>query len=70
MFPEDDGLVVIDLLGRRVTEPLDWSAAEEFLDNLGIGYLANPFGCSSTTVAACACASSGRRRRQISAGRW
>jgi len=43
MLPEDDGFVVIDLLGRRRTEPLDWFAAEKFLDELGIGYLADPF---------------------------
>lgn len=35
--------VVIDLLGRPRTEPLDWAAAEEYLDDLGIGYLADPY---------------------------
>ncbi len=43
MLPEDDGFVVIDLLGRRRTDPLDWFSAEKFLDELGIGYLADPF---------------------------
>jgi hypothetical protein len=43
MLPEADGFVVIDLLGRSRTEPLDWFAAEQFLDDLGIGYLADPF---------------------------
>ncbi|HEY1531035.1 MAG TPA: hypothetical protein VGF80_09485 [Galbitalea sp.] len=43
MLPEGDGFVVIDLLGRRRTEPLDWFSAEQFLDELGIGYLAEPF---------------------------
>jgi hypothetical protein len=43
MLPEGDGFVVIDLLGRRVTESLDWFSAEQFLDNVGIGYLAEPF---------------------------
>jgi hypothetical protein len=43
MLPEADGFVVIDLLGRRRTEILDWFAAEQFLDELGIGYLADPF---------------------------
>ena len=43
MLPEGDGFVVIDLLGRRCTEALDWFAAEQFLDELGIGYLADPF---------------------------
>ncbi len=43
MLPEGDGFVVIDLLGRRRTDPLDWFSAEKFLDELGIGYLADPF---------------------------
>jgi hypothetical protein len=43
MLPEDDGFVVIDLLGRRRTDVLDWFRAESFLDELGIGYLADPF---------------------------
>ena len=43
MRPEGDGFVVIDLLGRDVTAPLDWMTAEETLDALGIGYLADPY---------------------------
>ena len=43
MLPKDEGFVVIDLLGRRRTDPLDWFSAEKFLDELGIGYLADPF---------------------------
>lgn len=43
MLPEGDGFVVIDLLGRRRTDPVDWFTAETFLDDLGIGYLADPF---------------------------
>jgi hypothetical protein len=43
MLPEGGGFVVIDLLGRRRTEPVDWVTAESFLDELGIGYLADPF---------------------------
>lgn len=41
--PSGDGFVVIDLLGRPRTEPLDWLAAETFLDDLGIGYLAHRY---------------------------
>lgn len=37
-----DGFHVLDLLGRQHTEePVDWLAAEELLDSLGIGYLAD-----------------------------
>jgi hypothetical protein len=38
-----DDFIAIDLLGREVTEPTDWLTAEEALDELGIGYLAEPF---------------------------
>lgn len=41
MAPEGEGFVVIDLLGRRRTESVDWQDAEETLDVLGIGYLAD-----------------------------
>ena len=43
MLPEGDGFVVIDLLGRRRSEALDWLAAEEALETLGIGYLADMY---------------------------
>jgi hypothetical protein len=43
LAPEGDGFVVIDLLGRRRTEALDWSSAGQVLDELGLGYLADPF---------------------------
>lgn len=43
MRPEGDGFVVIDLLGREVTGAIDWLAAEELLEETGIGYLADPF---------------------------
>lgn len=43
MLPQGDGFVVIDLLGRARTEALDWLAAEEFLEQLGIGYLADRY---------------------------
>lgn len=40
MAPDGEGFVVIDLLGRRRAEAVDWHRAEETLDALGIGYLA------------------------------
>lgn len=43
MSPEGDGFAVIDLLGRRITGPVDWLTAEETLEALGIGYLADPY---------------------------
>jgi len=43
MLPEGDGFVAIDLLGRRHTAAVDWLDAEEALDELGIGYLAEPY---------------------------
>lgn len=42
MKPVDEGFVAIDLLGRQCTEVVDWMVAEETLDALGIGYLADP----------------------------
>lgn len=41
MVPRGDGFVVIDLLGRERTGAVDWLVAEETLDELGIGYLAD-----------------------------
>lgn len=43
MRPQGDGFVVIDLLGRPRTVPLEWLDAEEFLEELGIGYLADRY---------------------------
>ena len=43
MRPEGEGFVVIDLLGRELTRSVDWFEAETTLDDLGIGYLADPF---------------------------
>ena len=43
MAPEGEGFVAIDLLGRRLSEPVDWLTAEETLDAHGIGYLAEPY---------------------------
>lgn len=41
MLPEGEGFVVIDLLGRPRTEAVDWLTAEETLEEIGIGYLAD-----------------------------
>ncbi|ALJ22154.1 hypothetical protein [Microbacterium sp. No. 7] len=41
MRPEGDGFVVVDLLGRDRTDAVDWLDAEDALDALGIGYLAD-----------------------------
>jgi hypothetical protein len=43
MAPAGEDYIVIDLLGRPRTEPGDWLTAEEVLDDLGIGYLADPY---------------------------
>ena len=43
MRPEGDGFVVIDRLGRERSEAVDWFTAEEALDDLGIGYLADKY---------------------------
>jgi hypothetical protein len=43
MRPERDGFVAVDLLGRSLTDAVDWLAAEETLESTGIGYLAEPF---------------------------
>lgn len=43
MRPVGESFVVVDLLGRDRTAPVDWLEAEEALDDLGIGYLAEPF---------------------------
>ena len=44
IVPDGDGFRVRDLLGREVTSgPVDWLEAEETLDALGIGYLADRY---------------------------
>jgi hypothetical protein len=40
MRPEGDGFVPVDLLGRDLGGAVDWLTAEEALDRVGIGYLA------------------------------
>ena len=52
MVPEGDGFLIVDLLGRPVTDtPLDWLEAEETLDALGIGYLADIYELTTDAVA-------------------
>ena len=41
--PEGDDFVAVDLLGRKRTDAVDWLTAEEALEELGIGYLADPY---------------------------
>lgn len=43
LAPTGDGFVVVDLLGRPRSAEVDWQTGEELLDELGIGYLADPF---------------------------
>ncbi len=44
IVPDADGFRVRDLLGRELTgESIDWVDAEELLDDLGIGYLADRY---------------------------
>jgi len=43
MRPQGEGFVVVDLLGRDISDELDWLAAEELLDATGIGYLADAY---------------------------
>lgn len=42
MVADGESFRVYDLLGREITvEPIEWLEAEELLDGLGIGYLAD-----------------------------
>lgn len=41
IVPRGEDFVAVDLLGREQTGPVDWLTAEESLDVLGIGYLAD-----------------------------
>ena len=43
MRQEGEKFVPVDLLGRDLSGPLDWLAAEELLEETGIGYLADPY---------------------------
>jgi hypothetical protein len=43
MRPDGNGFVVVDLLGRSLTDTVDWLTAEETLEATGLGYLAEPF---------------------------
>jgi hypothetical protein len=41
--PEGDGFVPVDRLGRDLTAPVDWLAAEDALDAHGLRRLADPW---------------------------
>ena len=41
--PEGDDFVAVDLLGRERTDAVDWLTAEETLEGIGIGYLADAY---------------------------
>ncbi|WP_149204939.1 hypothetical protein [Actinotalea subterranea] len=44
IVPDGDGFRAVDVLGRPATdEPVDWLAAEEALEGLGIGFLADRY---------------------------
>jgi hypothetical protein len=43
MRPDGDGFVAVDLLGRDRSMAVDWLEAEELLEELGIGYLADAY---------------------------
>lgn len=43
MQPSGDAFIAVDLLGRARTDAVDWLTAEEALEALGIGYLADPY---------------------------
>ena len=41
--PAGEAFVVIDLLGREISEPLDWFDAETLLEATGMSYLADAY---------------------------
>lgn len=43
ILPEGEGFVAVDLLGHRRTTTVDWVEAEDALEDLGLGFLADPF---------------------------
>lgn len=44
IVPEGEGFRPVDILGRQVTaQPVEWLEAEETLDALGIGFLADRY---------------------------
>lgn len=43
IVPRGEKFVVVDLLGRERGGPVDWLTAEEALEELGIGYLADKY---------------------------
>jgi hypothetical protein len=48
IVPVGDGFTVVDLLGRPHPDaPADWVGAEEYLEELGIGYLADRYAMTA-----------------------
>lgn len=43
IHPEADLWVAVDVLGRTQSTPVEWLEAEETLDSIGIGWLADPW---------------------------
>jgi hypothetical protein len=43
ILEEGDAWIALDRLGRRVTGPTDLAEAEAALDDLGLGYLTEPY---------------------------
>lgn len=43
MRPAGEAFVVIDLLGRELSAPLDWFEAEALLEATGLSYLADAY---------------------------
>ena len=43
MRPDGEHFVVIDLLGRELSAPLDWFEAETLLETTGMSYLADAY---------------------------
>ncbi|GAB3596272.1 hypothetical protein [Microbacterium tumbae] len=41
--PSDDGWVAVDVLGRRITDAVDWLDAEAALEQHGLAWLADPW---------------------------
>lgn len=52
--PHDDDFIAIDRLGRLTTGVVDWLEAEEALEAIGLGYLADTLIWISRTTSRCA----------------
>ena len=43
ILPRHEGFIAIDLLGSKRTGPIKWMDAEQYLEELGLAYLAEPY---------------------------